>query len=567
MKLTFLGAAGGVSGSCYVMETDGVRFAVDCGLHQGGEEVERRNWDMVPYRPKDIQFVLATHAHIDHIGLLPRLVKTGFSGQIHCTKATAALMDVMLEDSAHIQEMEAQWQDKKRRRKGRRQVIEPLYTAVDAEKTTTLLAPKEYGQVFEPAPGVKVCFQDAGHILGSAFVEVWIQNGDGELKIVFSGDIGRPGQLLMNDPSQIETADVLLMESTYGDRDHKDEHTSRDELAEAIAYSYRNGEKVIIPAFALERTQELLYALSLLEEEGRLPKDMPVFVDSPLAIKATTIFRQHPEYFDAEAQAMIARGRHPFDLPGLRFTPTAEDSAKINTLDGPAIVISASGMANAGRIKHHLRHNIWREGASVVIVGFQAKGTPGRAIVDGAESIRILGEDVAVRARVYTIGGFSAHAGQSQLMNWLSHFDNPKMRVFLTHGEPNAAKTLATLIRERYGFEVDIPEYLEQLKLTPAVAPAPRPEAAPAPEAVPVLPAAPATPAAPVLEIVPPPPGRVPHVDLGYLVEQARRSFEEVEKRLAKAQADNCLDAQEKADLRTRLIDVNSRLLELASDI
>jgi metallo-beta-lactamase family protein len=281
------------------------------------------------------------------------------------------------------------------------------------------------------------------------------------IKLVFSGDIGRPDQLLVRDPSIVETADFLFFESTYGNRDHKNEQQSREELAEAIAYSYERREKVIIPAFAVERTQEVLYSLYLLQKEGKLPGDMPVFVDSPLAIKATEIFRSHPEYFDKDTRTILKTARTRWRW-NLRFTQTAQESMSLNTLDGPAVIISASGMANAGRIKHHLTHNLWKEGASIVFVGFQAMGTTGRKIVDGAQKVRLFGEDVAVRAKVFTIGGFSAHAGQSQIMDWLGNFRSPGMEVFLVHGEYPAQKELARLIQERYGFTVHIPGFLHE---------------------------------------------------------------------------------------------------------
>jgi metallo-beta-lactamase family protein len=466
MKIKFMGAARTVTGSCYILEANGRRFAVDCGMHQGNAEIEKRNWDMEIYEPKSIEFCLITHAHIDHSGLLPRLVKKGFRGSIYTTPPTKDLLEIMLLDSAHIQEMEAQWKSRKRARHGEK-YIEALYTQKDAEMTFPLFKTMPYDEPFSPFPGLEVTFRDAGHILGASMLELWIEENGSRSKLFFSGDIGRPAQLLMENPSTGNAADFLFMESTYGNRDHKDEADSLDELAEAIAYSYDNREKVVIPAFALERTQEIIYSLHLLAKQGRLPADMPVFLDSPLAIKATEIFRRHADYLDESTRAMLKNGENPLDLPQLRFTQTTQESMAINAMNSPAVVISASGMADAGRIKHHLRHNLWRKGASIVFAGFQAQGTTGRKIVDGAETVRIFQEDIAVKAKVFTINGFSAHAGQSQLLEWLGNFQTGNMQVFLIHGEQTSQQVLAEMIRERFKLQVFIPEYLEEITLEP----------------------------------------------------------------------------------------------------
>jgi metallo-beta-lactamase family protein len=470
MKIKFLGAAGTVTGSCHMIETDAARFSIDCGMHQGNEAIERRNLDTSVYEPSRMDFILLTHAHIDHTGLLPRLVKTGFSGRIFCTPPTRDLLGIMLEDSAHIQEMEAEWTSRRSRRHGGRPV-EPLYTRADAAATAKLLVPVPYKEPFSPAPGVTAIYHDAGHILGSAFIELTLEKNGTRTRLLFSGDLGRPDQLLVNDPDKPVDSDYLFLEGTYGDRDHKDETKSREELAEAIAYSYGKGGKVIIPAFAVERTQEVLFCLHLLRKDGKLPTDMPVFVDSPLATQATEIFKRNPQYLDEETKAAYGRGEDPLSLPNLRFTQSTDQSRELNTMAGPAVIISASGMCNAGRIKHHLRHNLWRPESSVVFVGFQAAGTPGRKIVDGASRIRILGEEVAVAARIFTIGGFSSHAGQSQILQWLSHFRTNHPEVFLIHGEQKALDTLAGLVRERFGLTVRIPQYLEEYTLTPGTEP------------------------------------------------------------------------------------------------
>jgi metallo-beta-lactamase family protein len=465
MKIKFLGAAREVTGSCFIIETDNARFAVDCGMHQGGSETEKRNWDTEVYDPAHIDFFLVTHAHIDHSGLLPRMVQNGFRGPIYATEPTGDLIKILLLDSAHIQETEATSKMRRMQRFGKAEKIVPLYSTKDAEAVVPLIKTKTYNEIFSPASGIKVNFQDAGHILGAAIVELFIEENSSSTKLVFSGDIGRSHQLLMKDPVVISEADFLFMESTYGDRNHKGEEDSLNELAEAIQYSYSRGEKIIIPAFAVERTQEMLYSLYLLNLDGRLPKDIPVILDSPLAIKATEIFRRYRSYLDGETQSLLKKGEDPLDLPQLQFSSSTEQSMKINDMKGSAIVISASGMANAGRIRHHLKHNLWRSGASIVFVGFQAQGTPGRNIIDGAKKIRIANEDIAVKAKIWTIGGFSAHAGQSQLMDWLGNFTNKKMPVFLVHGEASAQDVLSALIQQKLGFDVTIPEYLEEIKM------------------------------------------------------------------------------------------------------
>lgn len=536
MNVTFLGATRTVTGSCYVLDTKECRFAVDCGLHQGSSTIEKRNLNDEKYDPANLEFIVISHAHIDHTGLLPRLVKKGFKGKIHCTRPTLDLLEIMLLDSANIQEMEAEWMSRKLLRKGKKPV-EALYTKEDAEATLPLLVPHDYNEPFSPKEGVRINFKDAGHILGSAFIECWLENHGDPKKIVFSGDIGRPRQLIMRDPSIVETADFLFLESTYGNRNHKDEDKSFDELAEAIAYSYQKGEKVIIPAFAVERTQELLYVLYLLRKDGRLPADMPVFVDSPMAIRATKVFTQHTEYLDRQTRELLDKGENPFELPNLKFTLSADESKAINTLAGPAVVISASGMANAGRIKHHLKNNIWKPGVSVVFVGFQAQGTTGRRIVDGAESIRLFGEDFAVKARIFTINGFSAHAGKDQLFDWLEHFRSQQMEIFLVHGEYSGQKIFAEEIRNRFGFPVHIPDYLDTCTLV-------RPG-----------------------EVIEQPRGeeRVrPAVDWEYVLQDAEEKFGELKARLIRP-PDMTWETQ--TDLRDRLLDLNRDLSLLISSV
>lgn len=467
MKVQFLGAAQTVTGSCFMLEACGKRFCVDCGLHQGNKAIEERNRDEKPYAPESLDFVLVTHAHMDHSGLLPMLVKHGFTGSIYCTRATAELLELMLQDSAHIQEVEAQWAATKYQRRGLKNPPPALYTTDDAIRTATFFKEVEYHTVFEPAPGIRVTYYDAGHILGSGSLRIEAGEDGKTTSIIFSGDIGRPQALIVRDPETPPTADYVFMESTYGDRNHKNESVSDAELADAIAYSYGKGEKVIIPAFAVERTQEILYCLHSLNRQGKLPQDMPVFVDSPLAIRATEVFKRHRELFDEDAQALLSKGDDPFELPNLRYTLSVEESQAINSHEGPCIVISASGMCNAGRIKHHLKHNIWRPGASIVFVGYQSVGTPGRKIIERAGKITLFGEDVEVAARIYTINGFSAHAGQSQLLDWLKPLVSgpSKPQVVLVHGEEKAQSMLAGLLGSQFGVRPIVPGYLEEMVL------------------------------------------------------------------------------------------------------
>jgi metallo-beta-lactamase family protein len=535
MRIKFLGAAKTVTGSCYMMETASARFSVDCGLHQGNREIEARNLETQIYQPDKIDFILVTHAHMDHTGLLPRMVKQGFSGKVYLTPPTRDLLGIMLQDSAHIQEMEAEWHTRKGARRGSKP-MEPLYNQADALAVMPLMHTVNYNEPFEPAPGIKAVYREAGHILGAAFIELWVTENGSPMKLVFSGDLGRTNPMLIKNHSFAEQSDYLFLESTYGDRDHKDPASSLDEMAEAISYSYTHGEKVIIPAFAVERTQEILHCLRELSQAGKLPKDMPVFLDSPLAIRATEIFKKYPKYMDETITDEMASGQDPFALPNLKFTLTSDESRKINTLNGPAVVISASGMCNAGRVRHHLRHNLWRKGASVVFVGFQGQGTPGRKLVDGAKFLRIMGEEVQVAARIFTIGGFSAHAGQSQILDWLGHFQKNGMKVFLVHGENSAITTLANLITARFGFQVHIPEHLEECILKPGLI----------------------QPVAQDLEKV------MPGIDWGFILSDTDGKFAQLKTRLAEIPK---RPRVEQAEVRDRLLELNKEIMEIIAQI
>lgn len=465
LKVTCLGATQTVTGSNFLLQTkSGKKFLLDCGLFQGPKKLERRNWATWDFDPADIKALLLTHAHIDHSGRIPKLVKDGFRGRILTTHATTDLCRIMLLDSAHIQETQAEWESRKRKRQGY-STVDPLYTTEDAEKALGSFYPVQRDEMIRLSSELHVRFRNAGHILGSSILELWITDGDEEMKVIFSGDLGQRDQLIVQKPQEILNTDYLFMESTYGDRNHRSFEDSKEELLQAISYSVQAGEKVLIPAFAVERTQEILYVLGDFHRQGRLP-EVPVFLDSPLAIKATEIFRQNTKDYDQDARALVSKGQDPFALPNLTFTSSTQESMTLNTRAGPAIIIAGNGMCTAGRIMHHLKHNLWREGCSVVIVGFQAAGSTGRKLVDGARQVKVLGETVSVRARIFTIGGFSAHADQYDLLGWAGHFRNhPK--IYLIHGEEKSSTALAQVIRKKLGFEVHIPLWKERLVLKP----------------------------------------------------------------------------------------------------
>lgn len=464
MKVTCLGAARTVTGSSFLLDVQGLRILVDCGMFQGGKEIQQRNRSF-QYPPTSINYVLLTHAHIDHSGLIPRLVREGFKGEIISTKATYELCELMLRDSGHIQESETEWERKRNKKRGKKGFPpSPLYTVADAEASLRFFKTVEYGKSFELSPGIRVRFLDAGHILGSAFIEIWDESCSPPLKVVFSGDIGQRDQMLVSDPTPIKDADFLFMESTYGDRLHKSKETTQKELLLAITEAARNNQKVIIPAFAVERTQELIYVLSRFYHEGLLP-EIPIYIDSPLAIAATQVFRNNPEYLNDQTLILLGRGDHPLMLPTLSFVNRSEESKEINNREGAAIIIAGSGMCDAGRIKHHLSNNLWRPGAHIVFVGFQAKGTPGRQIVDGATKIKLMGEEIPVKAQVHTLGGFSAHADQAELLQWLGNFTNPRMKVFVVHGEEGSSLEFVKAVERSFWLTAQAPEWLQVLQL------------------------------------------------------------------------------------------------------
>jgi metallo-beta-lactamase family protein len=454
LKISFHGADRGVTGSCHLVECAGKRVLIDCGLYQGGRELSEENAAPFGFDAAAIDFVLLTHAHLDHCGRLPLLVKRGFRGEIIATAATRELARVVMLDAARLQEEEAKYQGRKAARRGSEEVPQPLYTTLDALDTLDYFGRNAaYGQSLALAPGLRASFLDAGHILGSASICLNLEEDGRSRSVAFSGDLGNSGRPLLRDPVPPSRVDAVVMETTYGDRLHKPLQPSVEEFYQAIEDTFRRGGNVIIPTFALERAQELLYYLREGVESGRLSKSMQVFLDSPMAISATEIFRRHPECFDSEAFAEFGHGRDPFMLPGLHYTRETADSMDINRISGGAVVLAGSGMATGGRIRHHLKHNLWRQNSSVIFVGFAAKGTLARQIIDGAKTIRLFDEEIPVRARIHTINGFSAHADRAELLAW--HQRVGATRTFLVHGEEEVMRQFGTLLENT---QVEMPE-------------------------------------------------------------------------------------------------------------
>ena len=464
MNIQFFGAAGEVTGSCYLVTWSGFRFLVDCGMFQGGGDAWQKNLRALPFDVRSLDFVLLTHAHIDHSGLLPRLVMLGYKGPIYTTAATIDLLKVMLLDSAHIQEKEAEWQLRHRHRRSvsMRGASQPLYTVTQAMAALQHLRPVGYGEAFSPHAEISVCFHDAGHILGSAMIEI-TANGK---KLVFSGDLGQPGRPVMNDPTPMAEADVLVVESTYGNRQHRSLQETENELLAALTHTLAEKRgNIIIPAFAVGRTQELIYVMAGLVRSGRLAP-MRLYVDSPMAHAATRITLDHESLLDEETRSLIEwQRKNPRKLE-VRFVADVQESMALNDIRQGAVILSASGMCEAGRIKYHLQNNLPRPECAVLITGFQAAGTLGRRLVDGARVVRIFGQQVPVRAGIHTIGGLSAHADQAALLGWLKHFRKPPARTFVVHGEPMAADAFATAIREQLQWKnVVVPAYKEEMLL------------------------------------------------------------------------------------------------------
>ena len=462
--LTFLGATGTVTGSRYLLDTKGRKLLVDCGLFQGLKKNRLKNWDPFPVPPKEIEKVLLTHAHIDHSGYIPRLCKQGFTGKIHCTHATNDLCEIMLRDSGHLQEEDARWANKKGF--SRHKPALPLYTVADAEKALLHFAPVHYGEDLFIAEGLRVKFKDAGHILGSAFVDIKVTNGGKPKRFLFSGDIGSPDRPILWDPVQVYEVDYLILESTYGDRLHTAGHKTRgEELARVINESVQRGGVLIIPAFAVGRTQELLFYIRELEEKNQIPT-LPVYVDSPMAVRATSVFEKMKGYYDFRAKLLELEGREILRPKRLHCTKDVNESKALHNLKGPAIIISASGMLQGGRILHHLEHRISSPDNTVLFVGYQAEGTRGRAILEGKPEIKIHGQSVTVKAKIENISGFSAHADYNEILAWLMGFNRPPLKTFIVHGEPEASQALAARIKDLLGWDVVIPGLNESFECT-----------------------------------------------------------------------------------------------------
>lgn len=460
MKIKFLGGARTVTGSCFFLECNDLRFLVDCGLYQGegDDEVNRTAFG---FQPGELDYIFVTHAHMDHSGMIPRVVKEGFSGRILATPATRDLLELMLYDSANVQKSDAEWLARKSMRAGKTP-REPLYTAEDVREVIPLFDVKPYEKIYHLGNGIRYRFLDAGHILGSGTLEIWFRDGEKEKKIIFSGDIGKRGNPILRDPVTPVQADFIVMESTYGNRLHKPLKDSIDELVEAIKRTFKKGGNVYIPSFAVGRTQDLLYILNGLVREKRLYK-IDVYLDSPLAEEVTRVYLAHPDVFDEEAMSRFTEENFGDSLK-LHFVQSVQHSMALNKVRSGIIVIAGSGMCDGGRIRHHLKHNLWRQECSVIFVGYQGTGTLGRRIVDGEKTVQILGEEIAVRASVYTINGFSAHADQAELFRWLSCF-NDSPEVFVVHGEEDVAISFGELVREKFRFKTQIPEKGEVYEL------------------------------------------------------------------------------------------------------
>ncbi len=465
IKLGFLGAAMNVTGSRHFVEVDGLKVLVDCGLYQERQFLER-NWDPFPIPPGEIDMVLLTHAHLDHCGLLPKLVREGFRGKIYCTTPTAQIAQIILLDSAHIQEEDAAYKLKRHKREGRKgpRPVKPLYTTEDAEAVLPRFAPVDYGKPVRLSQHASAVFCDAGHVFGSSVISLSIHR-DGERRtILFSGDLGRHHKPILDDPAVVDGADYVLIESTYGNRVHEPVECVQNRLAEVINEAVTTRGNIVIPSFALERAQDILYHLNALLIAKRIPA-LPIFLDSPMAIRITEVFKNHPGIYDTEMADLVRNSQSPFELPNLKMTQSTEESKAINHLHEPAIIIAGSGMCTGGRIKHHLSNNISQRENTILFIGYQAVGTLGRKIVDGAREVRIFGKTRTIEARIERIGGFSAHADREELLAWLQAMKKPPRRVFVVHGEEQAARQFGSFLQEKTGWNVTVPAYKDEILL------------------------------------------------------------------------------------------------------
>jgi metallo-beta-lactamase family protein len=456
-KLTFYNSAKGVSGSAYLLETDSSTILLDCGLIQGRREEEKLNEEPFPFNLKNLDAVVLSHAHLDHSGRIPKLVGDGYKGPISMTYPTYELLAIMLKDAAFLEKRDTEWENKRRKRAGKPE-IQPLFTLNDVDAALRQCEGMVYDKIYEIAKGIQLCFREAGHILGSAIVEIFITEKGSVKKLVFSGDLGNSYAALLRDPATIKEADVLLMESTYGNRNHRSLDETLQEFEEIITKASKTRGNVLIPSFAVGRTQELIFRLGELYQKGKL-KQQAIYLDSPMAIAATEVYHRHQDVYNREDMAALRQAKsgslHSF-LPTLRYSQTTEESIAISRIESGAIIIAGSGMCNGGRIRHHLKHNLWKKKNHVIIAGFQVNGTPGRALIDGAKTFHIGGEEIAVNAKIHTLGGFSAHAGQTQLIDWIRGFKNLP-RTFLVHGNPEAKTALSEKLAKQ-GFKANIPE-------------------------------------------------------------------------------------------------------------
>lgn len=457
MKIMFCGASSGVTGSCHLLKTEKHNLLMDCGQFQGGKAQEILNYEPFPFEPAEVEAMILSHAHIDHCGRIPLLVKRGFRGKIYCTDATADLLEVMLLDSAHIHEMDAEWQSKRNMRAGK-PAIEPLYTTADAQESLKYVAPILYDQQIQINEDMKIVFNDAGHILGSAITEIWVREGEKESKVVFSGDLGMENRAILRDPTIIKKADCVIMETTYGNRVHGKNSIGISQLIEIVLKTIKRGGTVVIPSFAVGRTQELIFEFNRFYEKSSpdYKKELDgveVIVDSPMATNATEVFRKNAQVFDEETKEYIMRGDNPLDFKNLRFTRSTEESQALNMDKRPKVIISASGMCEAGRIRHHLKHNLWDARNSIVFVGYQAQGTLGRSILEGKKDVTLFGEEVHINAQIYNLEGFSGHADRNGLFSWVSGFRQKPGQIFLVHGEEDSKKDFAKLLNDELGYD------------------------------------------------------------------------------------------------------------------